>query len=99
MGPGQIPGDVIVELKQKSHPDFRRDGNDLHANLDITLKEALLGFSKTLVHLDGHPVTISEDGVTKPGQIRKVAGEGMPHHNFPSDKGQLFVKYSFIMPR
>ena len=96
--PGQIPGDVIVELKQKPHPAFRREANDLHAEFDISLKEALLGFNKILVHLDGHEVTVSESGVTKPGQVKKIAGEGMPVHNFPSDRGKLFVKYRIVMP-
>jgi hypothetical protein len=31
-------------------------------NLDITLEEALLGFSKTIKHLDGHDVTIKSQG-------------------------------------
>lgn len=97
--PGQIPGDVIVEIKQKAHPTFKRDGNDLKTDFTITLKEALLGFSKTLTHLDGHQVTVTETGVTKPGQTKRVKGEGMPHHQVPSDAGDLIVKYNFIMPK
>ena len=48
--PGQIPGDVIVAIQQKKHPQFRRDGNDLHVVQEISLKQALLGFSTVLDH-------------------------------------------------
>ena len=48
--------DVIVEMKQKKHSVFRREGNNLHVEIEISLKEALLGFSKILDHLDDHEV-------------------------------------------
>jgi DnaJ-class molecular chaperone len=48
--------------------------------------------------LDGHEVTLSNAAVTKPGQIIKIAGEGMPHFNYPSDKGDLYVEISIQMP-
>jgi DnaJ-class molecular chaperone len=37
-------------------------------------------------------VTVTETGVTKPGQTKRVKGEGMPHHQVPSDAGDLIVK-------
>ena len=40
--PGQIPGDVHVVLKERKHHTFRREGNDLHMTMKLTLKEALL---------------------------------------------------------
>lgn len=38
------PGDVYVKLQQVPHPTMKRDENDLKINLDISLKEAILGF-------------------------------------------------------
>ncbi|KAJ1446970.1 DnaJ C terminal domain-containing protein [Pelagophyceae sp. CCMP2097] len=96
--PGQIPGDVVVLLKQAPHARFTRKGQDLHMDMVITLKEALLGFSKTFDHLDGRKVTVSADRVTKPAEVQRVQGEGMPVHNFPSEHGDLFVKFQFKMP-
>lgn len=46
-----------------------RHGHDLHINLRISLKEALLGFKHTIEHLDEHVVSIVRDGVTHPGNI------------------------------
>jgi len=58
----------------------------------------LVGFTKQFNHLDGHEVTVEQQSVTKPGQIIKIAGEGMPHFNYPSDKGDLYIEFSIIMP-
>ncbi len=51
--PNIIPGDVIVKLKTKKHAVFTRRGDDLLMSQSITLKEALVGFKRRVVHLDG----------------------------------------------
>lgn len=61
-------GDVIAQIVEIPHPVFERKGNDLKMKIEITLEEALLGFTKEITHLDGHIVTIDRrDLVTKPG--------------------------------
>merc|ERR1719181_125449 len=85
--PGQIPGDVIMRLGQKKHRLFNRDGNDLKMEMTITLKEALLGFTKTITHMDEHTVEISRKRITKPFFVKTIKGEGMPIHQFPSEHG------------
>ncbi len=70
--PGMTPGDVIFKLKTQSHPRFRRDRDDLHMDLHLSLREALLGFQRSVKHLDGRDVAISHKGVTQPFEVRKV---------------------------
>ncbi|KAJ1633343.1 HSP40/DnaJ peptide-binding protein [Pavlovales sp. CCMP2436] len=103
--PKQIPGSVVLTLRQKRHALFRRDGNDLAIELRISLKEALLGFERSLVHLDGHEFTVrskqskaGEPLVTRPGDTLVVKGEGMPLHNFPSEFGNLKATISVDFP-
>ena len=96
--PGQIPGDVVMTLKQKPHARFTRKGNDLYMDMVISLKEALLGFTKYVDHLDTHKVTIQQSKITKPGEVKRIKAEGMPIKDFPSEKGDLFVKFQFKMP-
>jgi DnaJ-class molecular chaperone len=68
--------------------------------MKISLKEALLGFTKTVVHLDGHEVKLTANKVTKPMEIQKIKGEGMPFHNFPSQFGCVhFSCPSATLPR
>jgi len=97
--PGQVPGDVLMKLRQQKHAVFTRNGNDLHMTMTISLKEALLGFEKTVKHLDDHEVEISRDGITNPMFVMKIKGEGMPVHNYPSDFGDLHVTFVVEMPK
>ena len=53
----------------------------------ITLEEALLGFSKEIIHLDSHAVLLERDKVTQPGEIQRIPKEGMPHHEYSSNFG------------
>ena len=39
------------------HPVFERRGDNLYVNMTITLRDALVGFSQEITHLDGHKVT------------------------------------------
>ncbi|XP_058008595.1 dnaJ protein ERDJ3B isoform X2 [Hevea brasiliensis] len=53
------PGDLRFRIRAEPHDHFRREGNDLHTTVTITLVQALVGFEKTLKHLDEHLVDIS----------------------------------------
>ncbi len=93
-----IPGNVILKLRTQHHSRFRREGNDLHTDVTITLREALLGYTKRISHLDGHLVELRSGDITSPGSVRTVKGEGMPVHNFSTERGNLYVKFTVQMP-
>jgi DnaJ-class molecular chaperone len=40
---GGAPGDAMVEIHVKPHPSFRREGNNIHSILPVTVGEALGG--------------------------------------------------------
>eukprot|EP00438_Fugacium_kawagutii_P011556 Skav235010 [mRNA] locus=scaffold276:144395:144676:+ [translate_table: standard] len=46
--PPPVAGDVIVKLVEAKHATFRRAGVDLHTEITISLREALLGFERSL---------------------------------------------------
>ncbi|KAF5198321.1 Dnaj protein erdj3b, partial [Thalictrum thalictroides] len=91
------PGDLKFRIFTAPHDQFKREGNDLHTTVTITLVQALVGFEKTIKHLDEHLVDISSKGVTKPKEVRKFKGEGMPLH-FSSKKGNLYVTFEVLFP-
>jgi len=97
--PGKIPGNVILRLKAAKHAVFQRKGNDLHMNMHIPLREALLGFHRTIRHMDGRDVAIDYSGIISPGQVITLRDEGMPVHGVPSEFGSLHVNVSIEMPR
>ena len=77
--PGEIPGNIIMTLRVNTRGErFQRRGNHLVTEMHITLQEALVGFRRSLEHLDGHEVVISTSGVTAPFSRIRIRGEGMP---------------------
>ena len=64
------PSDVIFELVEIEDDKFTRVGNDLKINMDISLEEAILGFTKIITHLDGREIVIESDDITQPGSIK-----------------------------
>jgi DnaJ family protein A protein 2 len=98
--PDQIPGDIVFTLVEEDHEIFQRAGDDLSAELNVTLAEALTGFSRVgLKHLDGRGIHLDhpQGKVLQPGQILKVKGEGMPLKK--SDlKGDLYLVVKIEFP-
>ena len=91
--PDQIPGDIIFSLSEEPHEVFSRVGNDLSAELRITLGEALTGFSRTVItHLDGQGLHIDRPRgkLLRPGDCIKVPNEGMPVKRSEA-KGDLYL--------
>ena len=93
--PEQEAGDIVFNLVEADHSLFRRAGADLSAHIQITLAEALCGFSRTILkHLDGRGIHLKHPKATpcvlKPGQVIKVVGEGMPLMK-SDQKGDLYL--------
>lgn len=93
-------GSIVFKVETVNHPTFVRVKEHLKTTVQITLKEALLGFEKSITHLDGHKVWIKrKNQMTRPGLIDKIKGEGMPIFEYPSDYGDLVVTFKVEMPR
>ena len=100
--------DLVFVVEEKPHEVFKREGNDLYANLKVPLVEALAGppggvgkLSKTLELLDGRKLQIPVPmGVVKPGQTMTIPGEGMPirKDGAVQKKGDLVVQWDVVFP-
>jgi DnaJ family protein A protein 2 len=100
--PGQEPGDIIFHIVEAEHPIFRRAGPDLAATLEITLAEALAGFSRVVLkHLDGRGIELThpkkKGDILRPGQVLKIPGEGMPHKRSDA-RGDLYLMVDVKFP-
>lgn len=99
--PDAPAGDVIFVLKLQPHPAFERSGNDLLAKVQITLSEALLGFSRILLtHLDGRGIEVTSPPgkIIRPRDTIILRGEGMPHYKNQDLKGDLYVIFDVEFP-
>ncbi|KAL1956417.1 hypothetical protein VTO42DRAFT_7303 [Malbranchea cinnamomea] len=100
--PGVEPGDIVFHLEQIEHEVFQRAGADLLAKIQISLAEALCGFSRVVVkHLDGRGIELTHPknpgDVLKPGQVLKIPGEGMPRKRSDA-RGDLYLTVEVIFP-
>ena len=76
-------------------------GLDLLTTVQLTLSEALLGFSRTVVtHLDGRHIQVSKarGDVVRPGQLDLVKGEGMMDQRYQDRRGDLYIKWEVEFP-
>lgn len=96
--PGIIAADIIFVLEEKPHPVYKRDGNDLVVNQEITLLEALTGKTLDLTTLDGRTLVIPQTDIINPDQEIVVPNEGMPISKEPGKKGNLRLKLSVRYP-
>ena len=94
---GHLAGDLIFIVNQIPHPHFTRDGNDLHIRMDITLEDALLGFTRTFTHLDGHKVEVTKTGITHCSEVYTIPNEGMPVKG-KKQKGNLHITLEIQFP-
>ncbi|ORY72570.1 hypothetical protein BCR35DRAFT_282007 [Leucosporidium creatinivorum] len=91
-------GDVIVRVRsRRKEGGFVRKESNLYWQETLTVAEALLGFKRTVMGLDGHEIVLSRSGVTQPGFVQTVKGEGLPVYH-ESGHGDLFVEYSVVLP-
>ena len=92
--------DLIFTVKTKQHEFYKREGKyNLKAVVELSLKEALLGFKKRIRHLDGTFFEIKGNGVTQPGETLLLKGKGLPKHDYPVEKGNLKIEYKVKLPK
>ncbi|PVF97288.1 DnaJ-domain-containing protein [Serendipita vermifera] len=91
-------GDVVLRIRsQKVQGGWRRKESALYWRETISVSEALLGFERNLTHMDGHEVILKRQGVTQPGHVMTVKGEGMPIFE-GHGHGDLFVEFNVVLP-
>jgi curved DNA-binding protein len=95
-GRGPDGGDLVVVVRVRPHPTFRRKGRDLERDLPITLEEALLGGQVHVTTLKGR-VLLTIPAGTQNGRTFRLTGQGMPQ--FKGDgTGDLYVRTRVVLP-
>lgn len=92
--------DIEFEIQEKLHATFTRKGDNLYMTMHVSLLEALTGFQKDLIKLDGTPLSITqrEDEIVHSGQEKIMIGEGMPNYK-TGEKGDLIVQFQVDFPK
>jgi molecular chaperone DnaJ len=74
---GGPPGDLYIETDVTEHPLVRREGDDLHIDLPVTVSEALLGADVRVPTFQGE-VTVKVPPGSQSGRRMRLKGRGVP---------------------
>jgi DnaJ-class molecular chaperone len=93
---GSEPGDALVEVKVRPHPQFRRAGEDISLELPITIDEAVLGAKVEVPTISGR-VQLTIPKGTSSGRVFRLKGKGV--HNAASNRtGDQLVTVRIVLP-
>jgi len=97
--PNKIPADIVFIIRDKPHPNFKREGSDLKYTCQISLKEALCGSRTEVPLLGGEKMMINlQDEVIKPSTVKRVVGKGLPNPKDTARRGDLIVNFDIVFP-
>ncbi len=100
-----VPGDLYITVEVKEHPEFQRDGVDLHTVVILSFPQAALGTQLELQvpDPDGEktvPLTVPPG--TQPHAVLALPGCGVPHmdgsQQGASRRGELHVHVRVQVP-
>ena len=93
--PGQPTGDLIFVIKYKPHKTFKVEGPNIKLELQISLYEALCGFSRKIKYLDNTILNIKSTNIIKPNDIKCIHNEGLQYDN---RRGHLILEFNIEFP-
>lgn len=77
--PFTTPGDIVFRLRITPHDNFTRAGQDIANRQNISLPEALAGFSREIKLPNGTVLDVGQSGITQPNFNYTFSGFGLPY--------------------
>jgi DnaJ-class molecular chaperone len=93
---GGPPGDALIEVEVRPHRTFVRKGDDIHVELPISLREAVLG-TKLKVPTPTGSVTMTVPAWTNTGTTLRLKGKGVPRPD--GGRGDEYVALKIVLPQ
>jgi curved DNA-binding protein len=94
---GGPAGDLYITFSVLPDPKFRREGNDLHLQVDLDLYKAVLGGEIMIDTLSGQ-VKVTVKPETQNGTKIRLKGKGFPVYKREGEFGDLYITYSLSIP-
>jgi DnaJ-class molecular chaperone len=92
---GGPPGDALIEIEVRPDPLFRREGDNIHVELPIPLRDAVLG-GKVAVPTPTGTVTMTVPKWSNTGTVLRLKGRGVPRANGAA--GDEYVTLKIMLP-
>lgn len=93
---GGPPGDAFVEIHIEPHAFFERKDDNIHVNVPVTLKEAVLGGKIRVPTIDGH-VTLTVPPGSNTGTSLRLRGKGA-FTGKGDTRGDQYVTLRVVLP-
>ncbi|MER8487976.1 J domain-containing protein [Mesorhizobium australicum] len=93
-GPGQ-PGDALVKIHIRRHPRYRIEGRDLHADLPVSLVDAVLG-AKVPVETPTGRLAVNVPAWSSSDKVLRLKGRGLPEK--AGGHGDLYAHVRIMLP-
>jgi DnaJ-class molecular chaperone len=93
-----IRGDIRIIFDIEENLEFKREGNDLHYPVFISLKESICGFNLSINHINGKTLSINNiknPTIIKPNYRKTVPGLGMIRNG---QTGNLIIEFTIEFP-
>ena len=95
-GKGQPPGDAYVEIRVQPHAFFQARDNDIHAEVPVTLREAVLG-GRIKVPTVAGSVMLNVPAGSNSGTTLRLKGRGLLDRK-SGQRGDQYVKLKVVLP-
>lgn len=93
---GGEPGDALVEIKVRTHRDFKRQGDDIVLDLPVAIDEAVLGAKIEVATATGR-VALTVPKGTSSGTVFRLRGKGVRNLTTGATGDQL-VTVRIVLP-
>ena len=95
-GKGQPSGDAYVEIRVQPHAFFQARDNDIHAEVPVTLREAVLG-GRIKVPTVAGSVMLNVPAGSNSGTTLRLKGRGLLDRK-SGQRGDQYVKLKVVLP-
>ena len=96
-GPGAPPGDLYLRVEVMDGGKFKREGDDLHCDINIPFYKAILGAKIEVQTMEGRS-RVKVPAGTQPGAKLRLKGKGMPRMG-GKGSGNLYVVIGVEIPK
>jgi molecular chaperone DnaJ len=94
---GGSVGDLYVIIRTGDHPVFRRELDDIHITIPVTMTEAALGAKVEVPTIDGRTLLKITPG-TQCGQKLRLREKGVPSATREGARGDEIVEVKVVVP-
>ncbi|BCH26191.1 DnaJ C-terminal domain-containing protein [Mesorhizobium sp. L-8-3] len=89
------PGDALVKVRFRRHPRYRIEGRDLHADLPVSLRDAVLG-AKVPVETPTGRLAVNVPAWSSSDKVLRIKGRGLPEK--VGGHGDLYAHVRVMLP-